>query len=571
MSEEKSEILILEDYSNWRNLIADMLTARGYEVRVADNLDMAITALSGTPADLLIVDPRLNDPDEKDFSGLDIIKWAYGHTPSARFIIMSAYANESFLREYIGDQVAFSFFDKNRFDQEGFIKTVRQLTGHPSKSRDLHIGNGVIQADSDVVSLVSKQALIVEDAENWSDYYRTRLKELGLRPDAAKDYGEAVYYVRRNDYALAVVDLQLASSIEYNLDGLLLLDLLMFHGMPVIVVTDYLVPTLVDEIYSEYGSEVLTTLSKSNFNRQLFSDCVNQALLRAKPERENLEGRDKRRQKFEKMVEEFWQSKKRTPEAEAMVREHKENLSKMLRAHHALDRLRRCSFSIFIEEDRYGSKLYGSGFFISRDGYALTAYHNIPARLREEKKGYVKVFYRDMRKPLELSWFEELSHEEDDIALLLLPDAHGVTLDFIACAYLPLDIPDEERLRFWSNREVFVFGFPIQGQGSVEHLIEGKLPERQPFGDIVDDYDSEGTPRRLVPRIFIEGDRTRNIRGISGGPVYDIETGWVIAVQNRVAPEADKVFASELARTVVNCKWPRDLMSQVRVLRQRED
>src|SRR5882724_8766282 len=101
MPEEKSNLLIVEDYGNWQDLIATMLRARGYEVRVAVSLEMAISALSETPADLLIVDPRLKDHDEKDFSGLELIKWAYEQLPSARFIIISAYANKSLLREYL--------------------------------------------------------------------------------------------------------------------------------------------------------------------------------------------------------------------------------------------------------------------------------------------------------------------------------------------------------------------------------------------------------------------------------------------------------------------------------------
>ena len=67
----------------------------------------------------------------------------------------------------------------------------------------------------------------------------------------------------------------------------------------------------------------------------------------------------------------------------------------MLSLEEALDRLRRVTFRIRIEKNRSRAWEWGTGFFISRDGFALTAFHNLPASLVAARSGSVDAYYRN--------------------------------------------------------------------------------------------------------------------------------------------------------------------------------
>ena len=99
-------------------------------------------------------------------------------------------------------------------------------------------------------------------------------------------------------------------------------------------------------------------------------------------------------------------------------------MSPMLTEDQALDALKRSSFRIFIEKttDENGEKVswFGTGFFITGSGYALTAYHNLPQKIRKQGFGKVRVYYRELEKSLDLVWCPDLSAEEIDIAVLKL-------------------------------------------------------------------------------------------------------------------------------------------------------
>jgi hypothetical protein len=61
----------------------------------------------------------------------------------------------------------------------------------------------------------------------------------------------------------------------------------------------------------------------------------------------------------------------------------------------AFARTRKAIFRIPIEPNSAGDWWWGTGFFISAEGYALTAFHNLPRNIANQRKGYVKGLNRD--------------------------------------------------------------------------------------------------------------------------------------------------------------------------------
>jgi len=194
----------------------------------------------------------------------------------------------------------------------------------------------------------------------------------------------------------------------------------------------------------------------------------------------------------------------------------------------------------------------GTGFFITSDGYALTAYHNLPKTIQDAGCGFVDVNYRQDHDPWRLKWRADLSSKEFDIAVLQLPDRKA--LDYLECAYFPTNRPETVRKDFWRKyKKLYVFGFPVAevhpGKfGQIDHPIRGRV-RAEVFQDC-HELDHEGKLVETVRRLAIQGKRHSRLDGISGGPVLDPNTRWAVAVEGTYDGKTGIVGASELADVV---------------------
>jgi hypothetical protein len=222
-----------------------------------------------------------------------------------------------------------------------------------------------------------------------------------------------------------------------------------------------------------------------------------------------------------------------------------------------LDRLRRSSFRIRIEKSVENNEevwWFGTGFFAGGHGYALTAFHNLPANVKRQGAGTVDIFYRNLTDPLRLEYCPGLSTSEADIAVLKLADVGNTVFDWVDLAYLPLGLGEAERKEAWRRMgRLYVFRFPVRGvwrpdglhTAQPDHLVEGRVA-RQVFGE-VSEYDSSAKRTLVTKRLHIDGDRILALGGMNGGPVLDARTGLVVAVEGSYDPDSRVVFASELA------------------------
>jgi DNA-binding NarL/FixJ family response regulator len=129
------------------------------------------------------------------------------------------------------------------------------------------------------------RVLVVEDDLNWRSIYDELLAEAGCMPDFAVSYGEARSWLQRVDYALAIVDLNLASSAapEGNRDGLHLLRVTRQQGLPSIVVSALGDPADIDRAYDEHG--IFAFIEKEGFERRSFLRILAEAFAATRPER----------------------------------------------------------------------------------------------------------------------------------------------------------------------------------------------------------------------------------------------------------------------------------------------
>ena len=104
------------------------------------------------------------------------------------------------------------------------------------------------------------------------------LIEASFQVHACRSYGEALGYLRRESFALAIVDLSLANSLnpDDNSDGLRLLQNLQKAAVPAIVVSGSALPELVEQAYETHG--IVAFLEKRAFDRQAFQQAIEVAL-----------------------------------------------------------------------------------------------------------------------------------------------------------------------------------------------------------------------------------------------------------------------------------------------------
>jgi len=125
--------------------------------------------------------------------------------------------------------------------------------------------------------------LVVEDEPGWRAVYADILGEAGYACHYAASYGEARGLIQRLVFALAIVDLHLASSTSRgdNRDGFWLLKAAQQRGVPAIVVSALGEPGDIDRAYDEF--KAFAFIEKEVFDRRAFARTVAEALQASAP------------------------------------------------------------------------------------------------------------------------------------------------------------------------------------------------------------------------------------------------------------------------------------------------
>ena len=103
-----SDILIVDDERDIRELISDILQDEGYTTRLAGNSDDAMAAISEQPPALLVLDIWLKD---SNMDGIDILKAVKRDYPDVPVVIISGHGNIEIAVAAI-KQGAYDFIEK---------------------------------------------------------------------------------------------------------------------------------------------------------------------------------------------------------------------------------------------------------------------------------------------------------------------------------------------------------------------------------------------------------------------------------------------------------------------------
>ena len=125
---QQDRVLVVDDLERWRETISEILEYAGYTVTAAAHLAEAEHQLSTDQFSLLILDIRLDDADQANTQGMDLLRRLnaiYG-SEALKVIIISAFGTRSQMREAFRDYKIVDFLSKESFDDVSFLCLVKK-------------------------------------------------------------------------------------------------------------------------------------------------------------------------------------------------------------------------------------------------------------------------------------------------------------------------------------------------------------------------------------------------------------------------------------------------------------
>ncbi len=132
----RGKILIVEDFADWRDLVAGLLRREGHDVAAVASLQEAQDHLAQSKGlDLAILDIRLVETDEGNKDGLRLLAEIAEHQPFTRVIMITGHGTMEMQRKAFREFHAFDFFRKEQFDSEEFRRGVREAVEAAARER----------------------------------------------------------------------------------------------------------------------------------------------------------------------------------------------------------------------------------------------------------------------------------------------------------------------------------------------------------------------------------------------------------------------------------------------------
>jgi RNA polymerase sigma factor (sigma-70 family) len=281
--------LVVEDDRSWQQILSEILADCGLEVDVAGSLDDAIFLLKSQPHRIAVVDLSLSTNDHNNYDGLRVLEAVRRLDPNCRSILLTGFATVELAVSVLTEYNAFTFLRKESFQRSQFRDNIyRALASAPNATPEAASADGAESAplaDAVPPPVQETKALIVEDDAGWRSILEELLIDCGFQVRLCSSFGEALGYLRREKFTLAVVDLSLTSTISsfwsgtgvpsQQLEGYQLLASTKAGGVPTIVVSGVASPEDIKRAYAEQA--IFAYMEKQTFDRAAFRHVVEEA------------------------------------------------------------------------------------------------------------------------------------------------------------------------------------------------------------------------------------------------------------------------------------------------------
>ena len=293
MNSPSFRALIVEDDNSWQQILSEILSDCGLGIDRASELNEALVALKQKTHRLAIIDLSLSPDDHNNYDGLKVIDAVRRLDPNCQTILLTGFATVELAVTALTEYGAFTFLRKENFHRGQFRVLVYRVLASPEQILPQHqISNLSIKGSalSNNVRQTSYgdaeagKALIVEDDAGWRSIIGELLVDINYQVFPCSSFGEALGYLRREKFSLAVVDLSLSGNIASiwdvknssdDLEGYQLLASTRAGGIPTIVVSGVASPEEIKRAYSEQS--IFAYLEKQAFDRTTFLRIINEA------------------------------------------------------------------------------------------------------------------------------------------------------------------------------------------------------------------------------------------------------------------------------------------------------
>ena len=301
--------LVIEDDASWQQILNEILMDMGLTVDVASNLEDALSILKSESHRLAIVDLSLAGGDHHNYDGLRILEAIRRLDPGCQKILLTGFATVELAVSVLTEYGAFTFLRKENFHRAQFRDLIgRALASAPptdnsSAKLPEPVPYSILETGKEGVSR-DNQVLVVEDDAGWRSILSELLEDAGYMVRLCASFGDALGYIRREKFVLAVVDLSLTDevvweqgTIQEHLEGYDLLAQTKSAAIPTIVVSGV---ASVDDIQRAYTQHsIFAYLEKQAFDRNIFRRLVEEARLSRRVVRELDRLTDREREVFD--------------------------------------------------------------------------------------------------------------------------------------------------------------------------------------------------------------------------------------------------------------------------------
>jgi DNA-binding NarL/FixJ family response regulator len=286
MNHSNFRVLVVEDDLSWQQILSEILSDSGLEVEVSSNFEEAVNSLKAQPHRLAVVDLSLSPNDHNNYDGLRVLDTIRILDPDCRTILLTGFATVELAVTALSEYGAFTFLRKENFHRGQFREIVNRAmasapqTFHSNSPANIKTESttapnlSILQPQP--ISIIGR-AIVVEDDAGWRSIIEELLVDSGYSVCTCRSFGEAISYLRREKFSVAIVDLSLNGTFTYSdgqkfigdsLQGYQLLSTTRASGLPTIVVSGVASPEEIKRAYSEQS--IFAYLEKQSFDRASF-------------------------------------------------------------------------------------------------------------------------------------------------------------------------------------------------------------------------------------------------------------------------------------------------------------
>ena len=120
----RGKVLIVDDYTDWRDMLSGLLEREGHQAEVVGTLDEALAYINeNNDLDLVVLDIRLVETEENNEDGMRLLSEIRKRLSFTRVIMVTGYGTMETQRKAFREFQAFDFFSKGQFDSEEFRRS----------------------------------------------------------------------------------------------------------------------------------------------------------------------------------------------------------------------------------------------------------------------------------------------------------------------------------------------------------------------------------------------------------------------------------------------------------------